>query len=209
MKKLLTAAALAAFALAPVAAQAAVDAIDWNGDGLNFANVGNTSNPYKPQQTFYDAAHNLLWTNGNVSGGVLNRPNTLYTWSESADFVANFNASTNLTSLNNEGLHTWHIPSRAEFEALVATQGMDRTTMTRLPFSLPLGCAWTSDRPINSQTTHFCFAGTAGSFIKLTDTVKTDVWLVTSVPEPETYAMLLAGLGVMGAVARRRQSKQA
>ena len=32
---------------------------------------------------------------------------------------------------------------------------------------------------------------------------------VTAVPEPETYAMLLAGLGVMGAVARRRQSKQA
>ena len=32
---------------------------------------------------------------------------------------------------------------------------------------------------------------------------------VTSVPEPETYAMLLAGLGVMGAVARRRKAKQA
>ena len=33
--------------------------------------------------------------------------------------------------------------------------------------------------------------------------------LVTPVPEPETYAMLLAGLGLMGAVARRRKSKQA
>ena len=32
---------------------------------------------------------------------------------------------------------------------------------------------------------------------------------VTAVPEPETYAMLLAGLGVMGAVARRRKAKQA
>lgn len=30
---------------------------------------------------------------------------------------------------------------------------------------------------------------------------------VTAVPEPETYAMLLAGLGVMGAVARRRKAK--
>lgn len=28
---------------------------------------------------------------------------------------------------------------------------------------------------------------------------------VTAVPEPETYAMLLAGLGLMGAVARRRK----
>lgn len=33
--------------------------------------------------------------------------------------------------------------------------------------------------------------------------------LVASVPEPETYAMLLAGLGLMGAVLRRRKSKEA
>ncbi|MBK7006396.1 MAG: choice-of-anchor C family protein [Burkholderiales bacterium] len=32
---------------------------------------------------------------------------------------------------------------------------------------------------------------------------------VTAVPEPETYAMLLAGLGVMGAIARRRNNKAA
>ena len=32
---------------------------------------------------------------------------------------------------------------------------------------------------------------------------------VTAVPEPESYAMLLAGLGIMGAVARRRKAAQA
>ncbi len=32
---------------------------------------------------------------------------------------------------------------------------------------------------------------------------------VTAVPEPESYAMLLAGLGVLGAVTRRRQAKGA
>jgi len=31
----------------------------------------------------------------------------------------------------------------------------------------------------------------------------------TSVPEPETYAMLLAGLGMMGFVTRRRKQKAA
>ena len=31
---------------------------------------------------------------------------------------------------------------------------------------------------------------------------------VTAVPEPETYAMMVAGLGLMGAVARRRKAKQ-
>ena len=32
---------------------------------------------------------------------------------------------------------------------------------------------------------------------------------ITAVPEPETYAMLLAGLGVMGAIARRRNATKA
>ncbi|RZS58185.1 putative secreted protein with PEP-CTERM sorting signal [Sphaerotilus mobilis] len=32
---------------------------------------------------------------------------------------------------------------------------------------------------------------------------------VTAVPEPETYAMLLAGLGVVGALSRRRKALQA
>ena len=33
--------------------------------------------------------------------------------------------------------------------------------------------------------------------------------LTSPIPEPETYAMLLAGLGLMGFVARRRQRKLA
>jgi PEP-CTERM motif len=32
---------------------------------------------------------------------------------------------------------------------------------------------------------------------------------VTPVPEPETYAMMLAGLGLMGTIARRRKNKNA
>lgn len=35
-----------------------------------------------------------------------------------------------------------------------------------------------------------------------------DYAVTTAVPEPETYAMMLAGLGLMGAVARRRSKKQ-
>ena len=33
-----------------------------------------------------------------------------------------------------------------------------------------------------------------------------DNLIISSVPEPETYAMLLAGLGLLGAITRRRQN---
>ncbi len=35
------------------------------------------------------------------------------------------------------------------------------------------------------------------------------LYMVTSVPEPESYAMMLAGLGLVGAIARRRRNKAA
>ncbi|MFM2252684.1 MAG: hypothetical protein RJB68_1021 [Pseudomonadota bacterium] len=35
------------------------------------------------------------------------------------------------------------------------------------------------------------------------------IQITTAVPEPETYAMLLAGLGLMGAISRRRKTKLA
>ena len=38
-------------------------------------------------------------------------------------------------------------------------------------------------------------------------TATLDARITSPVPEPETYAMLLAGLGLMGAVARRRSKK--
>jgi hypothetical protein len=43
----------------------------------------------------------------------------------------------------------------------------------------------------------------------LTGSIGITSYLVTAVPEPETYAMLLAGLGLIGVTSRRRKAKQA
>jgi hypothetical protein len=43
----------------------------------------------------------------------------------------------------------------------------------------------------------------------LTGSIGITSHLVTAVPEPETYAMLLAGLGLIGVTSRRRKAKQA
>lgn len=53
-----------------------------------------------------------------------------------------------------------------------------------------------------NDTLTFMAVGTSDSYGGSIDNVK----LTAAVPEPETYAMLLAGLGLMGTVARRRKA---
>lgn len=50
----------------------------------------------------------------------------------------------------------------------------------------------------------FSGIGTSNSYGGSLDNVA-----VTAVPEPETYAMLLAGLGLIGTIARRRKASSA
>lgn len=45
-----------------------------------------------------------------------------------------------------------------------------------------------------------------GEFITGSDNGDLDNVILTAVPEPESYAMLLAGLGILGAVAKRRRT---
>lgn len=50
------------------------------------------------------------------------------------------------------------------------------------------------------------FVNSSGA--KVGDLVSEHITLTTPVPEPETYAMLLAGLGLLGFAARRRKQKE-
>lgn len=57
---------------------------------------------------------------------------------------------------------------------------------------------------VSTNTTLSFASRTAGNAGPALDNIA-----VTAVPEPETYAMLLAGLGLMGTLARRRQQRKA
>ena len=58
---------------------------------------------------------------------------------------------------------------------------------------------------INRLTNDTKFLRVAGNFVAIDD-LQFDTKTVNGIPEPETYALMLAGLGVVGFMARRRKA---
>jgi len=66
----------------------------------------------------------------------------------------------------------------------------------------------TTSLTLASNTSYKLFFGSVGGGLPgMSSGMTLDNVSVTAVPEPESYAMLLAGLGVLGAVSRRRQQR--
>lgn len=63
----------------------------------------------------------------------------------------------------------------------------------------------------NTTISQLSVVGTNGAFVAFNNVneIGSPGLITAPVPEPETYAMLLAGLGVMGAAVRRRKNTQA
>ena len=134
---------------------------------------------------------NFVAANNNLVGA----GNTHQTFTDGA----NTTSSANTAAWNGGGLALGNVPSNVGWQYLVnagqtATFQWNRQTAAN-PLVFQLGGTSTSD-VLNAEAGIWTFDA-ANSQLN---------WAVTAVPEPGTYAMLLAGLAAVGFVARRRRS---
>jgi len=73
-------------------------------------------------------------------------------------------------------------------------------------FNAAKATTWTDNGDVRVLDLWGSRSGTLGNYTFSGDH-QDQLYMMTPVPEPETYAMLLAGLGLMGFVARRRKSR--
>ena len=110
-----------------------------------------------------------------------------------SDIASTTVANNLMTVLNlNDGMVSLYQEAGA-VDNLVGSYSFDGTT----------GSTWHSMLNLTAGDYYYQITGTAtgsqGGFYSISSTV-------TPVPEPETYAMLLAGLGIVGSLYRRRRS---
>lgn len=119
--------------------------------------------------------------------------------------VETYNAAGGFTTLafDNLGLslnaNTKYVAYLSSNDATVSHIQLSRTQTAQDASGFGLGFAYLSTTP--GQGWQLPFGGSG--FLSLQYTA------VTAVPEPESYALLLAGLGLIGAAAKRRKTKQA
>jgi hypothetical protein len=88
-----------------------------------------------------------------------------------------------------------------------STPGTLTPDLTMTQFDIPVGVlSYGNHYLIGIRLNHFELEG---AFPAILENRSTNYIEVTPVPEPETYAMLLAGLGLLGFVARRRRQREA
>lgn len=119
--------------------------------------------------------------------------------------VETYNSTGGYTTINFDNLgltlesNTKYIAYLTSNDPTVTAIQLSRTQTTADVSGFGIGNAYLSTIPGSGWQLPF----NGNGFLSLQYTAVT-----TPVPEPETYAMLLAGLGLMGATAKRRSTKQ-
>ena len=143
---------------------------------------------------FKDSQTGLTWTNGNAFDGAG------LTFADAGIAAANLGAG-------------WRLPTLAEFLTLYQDLGQVKQASTTPPTTswgpfTTNGVQYWSSTPMTGNSTYFQYfmpqnpitTGEPSNY----SGAKVNTWAVNAVPESEQWAMLLAGLGLMGTVARRR-----
>ena len=162
----------------------------WTVTGMDVAWIG-TGNPYSLSASTGDRFLDLTgWTN-NVSSpsGVVQTIHTMHGQRYTLGFDVGNSANYNYG-------HTDELIAAAGGTASVFTNTDTTGNNSWQHFTL--------DFTATGSTTDIAFTGKSGIYYIGLD----NVTVTAAVPEPETYALLLAGLGLVGAVARRRKHKQ-
>ena len=129
-----------------------------------------------------------------------NNPDGLWIGQANINFDAAFGVSLTSFSISIAGYQTTSLRAFDSANKLIFDQNV---VLTEGAYTDP---GVYSTYTINSTAgiSHFMFTG---SSIVGNTSIDNLVAVTAAVPEPETYALLLAGLGVLGFVARRRQAR--
>jgi hypothetical protein len=133
--------------------------------------------------------------------------------------IMNWNGANTWVNQLDVGGYDWRLPTTSEFvhlfDELGGVTGTDIYSIhTNEPFSMFSNIQarnnsssqyWTST-PTNDADTHSVFSFFWGADSTGNINSGHTAMAVASIPEPETYAMLLAGLGLLGFITHRRQN---
>lgn len=195
MKKILALLSLLACQLGTAQATAVISNVSYTDRSITFTATGDLTGYATPTEAYYLNQFSIIYT-GNLYN------NSSYQINQYTGTL--FSNATE--SLGNTG----GFPSTSNNYTWIQVSGDYNLQFSGTPFTV----SWDTAKLNTSGTGEFQFvwgngSGSTSNFHTFLSSVAVTDGTVSAVPEPETYAMLLAGLGLLGFMTRRKSGKKA